>query len=76
MSGEDDGRPPTIGVGELDPGDGVVHETIDGRPVELAVVPDLYENFYGISVQRRYELPLIGQLLNRSDREILDPPTG
>ena len=47
-----------------------------GRLVELAVVPDLYENFYGITVQRHYELPLIGQLLNRSDREILEPPTG
>jgi hypothetical protein len=42
--------------------------------VELAVVPDLYENFYGITVQRRYETPLVGQLLARPDAEVLQPP--
>jgi LysR family transcriptional activator of nhaA len=46
-----------------------------GRLVELAVVPDLYENFYGVTIQRHYELPLISQLLNRPDREVLEPPT-
>lgn len=45
-----------------------------GRLVELAVVPDLYENFYGVTVQRRYEPTLIGQLLNRPDSEVLQPP--
>jgi LysR family transcriptional activator of nhaA len=45
-----------------------------GRLVELAVFPDLYENFYGISLQRRYESPLINQLLARPDREVLEPP--
>lgn len=45
-----------------------------GRLVELAVVPDLYENFYGVTVQRRYEPPLIGQLLRRPDAEVLNPP--
>lgn len=45
-----------------------------GRLVELAVVPDLYENFYGVTVQRRYEPTLIGQLLRRPDAEVLSPP--
>ena len=51
-------------------------ELASGRLVELAVVPDLYENFYGVTVQRRYEPPLIGQLLSRPDAEVLTPPTG
>lgn len=46
-----------------------------GRLVELAVVPDLYENFYGVTVQRRYEPPLVGQLLARPDAEVLRPPS-
>ncbi|MEX1105076.1 MAG: LysR substrate-binding domain-containing protein, partial [Ilumatobacteraceae bacterium] len=46
-----------------------------GRLVELAVVPDLYENFYGVTLQRRFEPPLIGQLLARPDADILVPPT-
>lgn len=46
-----------------------------GSLVELAVVPDLYENFYGVTVQRRYEPPLVGQLLARPDADILRPPT-
>jgi LysR family transcriptional activator of nhaA len=50
-------------------------ELLSGRLVELAVVPDLYENFYGVTVQRRYEPPLIGQLLARPDAEVLQPPS-
>ena len=46
-----------------------------GRLVELAVVPDLYENFYGVTVQRRYEPPLVGQLLARPDAEVLRAPS-
>ena len=46
-----------------------------GRLVELAVVPDLYENFYGITLQRRFEPPLISQLLARPDTDILLPPS-
>ena len=46
-----------------------------GRLVELAVVPDLYENFYGVTVQRRYEPQLVGELLARPDVEVLQPPT-
>jgi LysR family transcriptional activator of nhaA len=49
-------------------------ELRSGRLVELAVVPDLYENFYGVTVQRRYEPPLVGQLLARPDTEVLQAP--
>lgn len=49
-------------------------ELRSGRLVELAVVPDLYENFYGVTVQRRYEPAIVGQLLARPDAEILRPP--
>lgn len=45
-----------------------------GRLVEHAVVPDLYENFYGVTVQRHYEPPLVQALLARSESEILQPP--
>jgi LysR family transcriptional activator of nhaA len=46
-------------------------ELLSGRLVELAVVPDLYENFYAVTVQRQYQAPLIGSLLVRNDAEIL-----
>lgn len=49
-------------------------ELRSGLLVEL-VVPDLYENFYGVTLQRRYEPPLVNQLLARPDREVLEPPT-
>ena len=49
-------------------------ELRQGDLVELAVVPDLYENFYGVTTQRRYEPRIIGQLLARPDAEILRPP--
>ena len=49
-------------------------ELRSGRLVELAVVPDLYENFYGVTLQRRYEPPLVNHLLARPDREVLEPP--
>jgi LysR family transcriptional activator of nhaA len=50
-------------------------ELRSGRLVELAVVPDLHENFYGVTVQRRYEPAVVGQLLARPDAEILRPPS-
>ena len=52
----------------------VQDELRSGRLVELAVVPDLYENFYGVTVQRRFEPPIVGQLLARPDSEVLTPP--
>ena len=45
-----------------------------GRLVELAVVPDLYENFYGVTIPRRYAPPLIAQLLARTDADVLAAP--
>jgi LysR family transcriptional activator of nhaA len=45
-----------------------------GRLVEHAVVPDLYENFYGVTIQRRFEPPLVQELLARPESEILSPP--
>jgi len=52
----------------------VQDELRSGRLVEHAVVPDLYENFYGVTVQRHYEPPLVQALLARSESEILQPP--
>jgi len=52
----------------------VQDELRTGRLVKLAVVPDLYENFYAVSVQRRFEPPIVTQLLARPDAEILRPP--
>ena len=46
-----------------------------GRLVELAVVPDLYEDFYAVTVQRRYEPPLVQQLLTRPEHDYFAPPT-
>ncbi|HQZ34187.1 MAG TPA: LysR family transcriptional regulator [Ilumatobacteraceae bacterium] len=50
-------------------------ELASGRLVELAVVPDLFENFYGVTVQRRFEPPLIAELLARPDTDVLAAPT-
>lgn len=52
----------------------VQDELRSGRLVEHAVVPDLYENFYVVTVQRRYEPPLVRVLLGRSESEVLQPP--
>ena len=52
----------------------VQDELRSGRLVEHAVVPDLFENFYGVTVQRHYEPPLVQALLARSEDEILRPP--
>jgi LysR family transcriptional regulator, transcriptional activator of nhaA len=52
----------------------VQDELQSGRLVEHAVIPDLYENFYAITIQRRYAPPLLDMLLARSEQEILHPP--
>ena len=52
----------------------VQDELRSGQLVEHAVVPDLYENFYGVTVQRHYEPALVQALLARSEAEILQPP--
>ncbi len=45
-----------------------------GGLVEYAVIPDLYENFYAITVQRQFESPLLKGLLQRSAADVLGPP--
>lgn len=49
----------------------VQDELRSGRLVEYAVVPDLHENFYAISVQRRFSPPLLKTLLKQSEAEVL-----
>jgi LysR family transcriptional regulator, transcriptional activator of nhaA len=53
----------------------VQDELRSGRLVQHCVVPGLYENFYAITVQRRFELPLIKELLTRPEAEVLDLPS-
>ena len=48
-----------------------------GTLVEYAVVPDLYENFYAITVPRRFGHPMLKELVQRPESEVLnksDPP--
>ena len=49
----------------------VQDELRSGRLVEYSVVPDLHENFYAISVQRRFEPPLLKVLLKQPEAEVL-----
>ena len=44
-----------------------------GRLAEYCVVPDLYENFYAVTVQRRYEPRLLKTLLGRPQADVLGP---
>lgn len=45
-----------------------------GRLVEYAVVPELSETFYAITVKRHFEPPLIKALLRRPAAEVLGAP--
>lgn len=49
----------------------VQDELTDGRLVEHAVVPDIFEAFYATTVQRHFEPPVLKQLLNRDQAAIL-----
>jgi len=49
----------------------VQDELRSGRLVEHGVVPDLYENFYAITVRRHFEPPLIQALLQRPEAAVL-----
>ncbi|MEO8278550.1 MAG: LysR family transcriptional regulator [Ideonella sp.] len=49
----------------------VQDELRSGSLVEYAVVPDLHENFYALSVQRRFSPPLLKTLLKQSEAEVL-----
>jgi LysR family transcriptional activator of nhaA len=51
----------------------VQDELRDGVLVEYAVVPQLYESFYGITVQRHFEPPLVRTLLRRPQGQVLAP---
>ncbi len=42
-----------------------------GRLVEYAVVPELSETFYAITVQRHFEPPLLEELLKRPEADVL-----
>jgi LysR family transcriptional activator of nhaA len=46
-------------------------ELKSGALVEHAVVPDLHENFYAITVPRRFAPPLLRELLARPEQEML-----
>ncbi len=51
----------------------VQDELQSGRLVEYAVVPGLYETFFAISLQRRFEPPLLKSLLKQSEDVVLAP---
>lgn len=46
-------------------------ELRSGALVEHAIVPDLVESFYAITVPRRYAPPLLRELLSRPEAEVL-----
>ena len=49
----------------------VQDELRSGKLQEYCVVPQLYENFYAITVKRHFEPPLLKTLLRRSEAEVL-----
>ncbi len=49
----------------------VQDEVRDGLLEEYGVVPQLYENFYAITVKRHFEPPLLRSLLQRSEADVL-----
>ena len=49
----------------------VQDELQSGRLADYCVVPDLFENFYAITVQRRFAPPLLKTLLERSEADVL-----
>jgi LysR family transcriptional regulator, transcriptional activator of nhaA len=48
-------------------------ELRDGALHEHCVVPDLFESFYAITVERAFQHPLLASLLKRNQDELLDP---
>lgn len=53
------------------PGVVVQDEIRSRRLAEYCVVPDLHENFYAITVQRRFEPRLLKELLGRREADVL-----
>lgn len=58
----------------LVPSVGVRDELRSGVLVELAVVPDLFQNFYAITVPRHYAPPLLKTLLAQGESAMLGGP--
>jgi LysR family transcriptional activator of nhaA len=54
----------------------VQDELRSGALVRYGDVPDLHENFYAITVQRRFEPPLLKDLLRRPQADVLGPAPG
>jgi LysR family transcriptional activator of nhaA len=54
----------------------VQDELRSGRLVEYGVVPNLYENFYAISAQRRFAPPLLKTLLAQPEGVALGSQAG
>jgi len=52
----------------------VVDELRSGALEEYAAVPNLYEEFYAISVRRQYQHPLVPPLLERAAHTVLTTP--
>ena len=50
----------------------VQDELRNGSLVEYCLVPQLYEDFYAITVQRHFQSPQIRSLLKRRDADVLD----
>jgi len=48
----------------------VQDELRSGLLVQYAVLPDLHESFSGISMERRFEAPLLKALLRQSEAEV------
>jgi len=50
----------------------VVRDELRSRQlVEYCVVPDLIETFYAVTVKRHFEPPLLKQLLQRDEIDVL-----
>ena len=49
-------------------------ELREGRVHELCTLPDVAESFYAITIDRRYQHPLLRELLGRDEAQLLDPP--
>ena len=52
----------------------VIDELRPGSLEEYAAVPNLYEEFYAISVRRQYQHPLVPQLLEQAATAMLAAP--
>lgn len=61
------------GVLALVPSIVVRDELREGQVHELCVVPELAEQFYAITLERRYQHPLLTGLLERGEHELLAP---